>query len=224
MKVNNKKIFVLFFVCILIMQLCSTTAFAVETPTSESVIYQDDVNLDIPVAPNTVTASDFIPNFMNFTFYSDRSFSQGTSQMDCVPIAGANILSYYKSLGKSNLFAGATITQSEFDQLCSDMSWNSISGTSLINGANGLITYANRKGYSATKTVPIFNTWSTFTSYIASDSPVLINEKNKHSSLAVGYRVEDGINYVYTYSGFGSNPIMWVPWTDVEGIIKITIN
>lgn len=224
----KKTVLVLFLSLGMLTQLCSYPVYAADeavnnlrsdiTLTKEKLYQSNNSNESIAA----ITESAFITGWFGFPFYTDGSFTQGATKMSCVPVAAANVLAHYEHMGKVNLFSGTIMTQSEFDQLCTDTLWTN-SGTNLLNGARGIVAYAKRKGYSASYTYVAPN-WSTFKSYINSGYPVMISD-GQHAFFAVGYKVEDGIQWVYTYQGYAHEPVTWYKWTYiVQNMAKIVIN
>jgi hypothetical protein len=175
---------------------------------------------------STVTDSYFIPNAISFPFYTNGSFSQ--SNNTCVPVAMSNAASYFDQLGRTGLISGSAMSQTEFTEMCGLCDWT-VNGTSFINGLNGLYIYSRNRGYTVTDYAAYFQTWSNIRNNLRSNYPVFAIHSNTdgtigHVYFVVGYKVENGNRFLYTYTGESFQPVAWVNFNDITMYDRVWIN
>lgn len=185
-----------------------------------------DNGIDQQIDLASITNSKFVTGYNNFRTYVDVNFSQGTAQspsLTCVPIAVANILSYFDYRGYSNLIAGSSMSQAEFTQICSDCGWN-YNKIALSKGVNGMKTYANRKGYTVTSYF-VGSNWNTLKNYIGKNAPVIASD-GEHAYTVLGYGNENGKNKVYVQIGIQDaiGMYIWADWSALSGAYAFVIN
>lgn len=176
----------------------------------------------------------YLAGYSSFTTYVDLDFTQGGSysgsSTTCVPISCANILSYFKYRGYSNLFSGSTISQSVFNQICTDVGWTSSNASTLGNAVSGLSTFASRKGYTITAYAVLTSGWNNLTNYITNNVPLIASEtgaaagKKGHAYTILGYRVNNGVREIYTQTGLDLLPYAWVEWSNISAARAFVIN
>ncbi len=187
-------------------------------------IYEGGINQ--PISSATVTGTKFISGYNSFKTYIDVNFSEGRAQSPsrtCVPIAVANVLSYFDYRGYSKLISGSSMSQSEFSQICSDCGWN-YANIALSKGISGMKKYANRKGYTVTSYY-IGSNWNNLKTYIGYNSPVIAGD-GEHAYTILGYGTENGVNKVYTQIGVQDavGAYLWVDWSLLSGAYSFVIN
>ena len=166
------------------------------------------------VSPATVTSSGFVSNFTNWTWYYTSDFTQVQYGNNCGPTMVANILSYFDTGRNVDLFSG-TITQSLYNQICADCSYTGASGINLDTAATAIETFATRAGKTADIDEYWLNLWSDVTRDIDANKPIIMAYNSpslNHAYIVLGYKVEDGIKYLYVFSNWASSPFQWLEY------------
>lgn len=249
-----KKFFWLFLVCFLLLSLevgATTTNYTLYDSLSPSI--QENISkeefcnlpyaLQMSVANYGINQTDtlsekssagYISGYSSFNTYVDMNFSQGgnssTSSTTCVPISCANVLSYFKYRGYSNLFNTSFITQSDFNQICSDVGWTNSNASTLAKACTGLNTYAKRKGYTITNYSLLTSNWTGLKNYINNNTPLIVSElsstpgKKGHAYTVLGYRTTNGSNEIYVQTGISLIPYTWISWSLISQAKAFVIN
>lgn len=138
----------------------------------------------------------------SFTPYVQSMFSQENS---CGPVAAANILSYYHDYKGINLYNG-DITQSIFNQICTDCKW-SPNGTNMVNVSDGIKTFCTRAGKTCNIDTYMLNLWTDVTRDIGRNKPILL-AYDGHFYMVLGYAIVNNEKYLYVLTGLdGDTPI-----------------
>ena len=173
------------------------------------------------ISPRAVTDYGFIPSATAFERYTENSFNEKMNV--CIPLAMANAISYFDYIGRTNLIAGSSLSQSEFSEICDRTRWNSINGTTLVNGVNGLAGYVAQRGYTATDKLYYTAYWTNAKNNINNGIPLFVeqsidDEVMTHYNLAVGYKVENGEKLLLVYTG---DATVSVAWLNIDLVTKI---
>lgn len=173
-----------------------------------------------------ITDYGMITYSTNFERYDNGCFAQW--QNVCVQLAVANTLSYFDYLGRSNLIVGSSLSQAEFTEICTRSNW-ATTGTDLEDGINALVQYAVHRGYTATSVMYSTSLWSNITSSINSDYPLIVEEnvsgeQLRHTTFAVGYKIENGVKYLLVYNGDQTEPMKWLKLSKVIRVYKVWIS
>lgn len=163
----------------------------------------------------------FLPNFENALYYYATMFTQSQNGNNCGPTAAANVLSYFKGANGVNLYSGK-ITQSTYNQICTDCNYSPTSANSLLNTSNGIKAFANRAGYTCKINMYMLNLFSDVKRDIKRGYPVLA-WANDHAFVIVGYSEGgSGGNKVYVCTGW-ENPLF--EWYELgNGVPMCSIN
>lgn len=173
---------------------------------------QSTFNNDIPnYSISAVTSSGFVTGFSYATQYYNSNFSQYQYNNNCTPTLAANVLSYYKTSRGVNLYSG-TITQTLYDQICTDVSYSTEYGSNLNNVANGLKIFSSRAGKTCIVNKYWLNTWSDVTRDINADKVVMLGYSN-HAYLILGYKVENDIQQLFVSTGWSDLPYQWLTFS-----------
>lgn len=157
----------------------------------ENMVWQ---NASARVADEAV----YVSKYREFIPYAQTDFSQ---ERGCGPTAVANLLSYFQGTRNVRLFDGDIITQSIYNQICTDVKWNT-TGSNMINVSNGLKTFCKRAGKTCDIDTYLLNLWSDVTRDIKANKPILLNAKDAdHFMVVFGYRVYNGEQYLYVCTG-----------------------
>lgn len=181
----------------------------------------------------TVLAADtspkYISGYSSFRRYVDTNFSQGsiggTSSKTCVPVAICNVLSYLDYRGYSNLIPGSSVTQAEFNTICSYTNWNSSTGASTNDLLNGFKNYVKSRGYTGYVTLGL--SWNQITQYIGYNTPLFAIEyssSGNHVYTAVGYRVYNGQQQLYVYTGMNAFDPFWINFNAIGETYAAYVN
>ena len=164
------------------------------------------------ISTRSTNSSSYILGYNNFIPYAQSEFTQTNG---CGPTAVANILSFYQGARGVSLFSGDSITQSIYDQICSDVNWSS-SGSNMYNVSNGLQTFCNRAGKTCSINTYWLNLWSDVTRDIDAGLPILVNNvTQRHIMVILGYAIENDQKYLYVCSGLiGDGQLLfgYFPW------------
>lgn len=167
----------------------------------------------------------YLPNFDKALYYYSTMFTQSQNWNNCGPTAAANVLSYYKCAKGLNLYSG-NITQSIYNQICSDCNYVNSGGTSIANISNGIKKFAKRAGYSCDFDGYLLAHFSDIKRDINRGYPILMSA-NQHMYVIVGYS-EGGANgnLVYVINGWENNMTGWIsynpsPYSVTLGSINI---
>ncbi|MDO4283097.1 MAG: C39 family peptidase [Clostridia bacterium] len=195
------------FSIVLILALCltfnSSTVFAAEADCDLNTI-----NITSVDSENFV----YLSGFENALYYNATMFTQSQGGNNCGPTAAANVLSYYKGAKGLNLYSG-NITQSLYDQICSDCGYSSSgAGSSYTSVANGIKSFANRAGYSCNVDKYLLNLFSDIKRDINRGYPIIMIN-NDHMYVILGYS-EGGSNgnCIYVCTGWESNMFQWIKY------------
>lgn len=217
--------------CLVLVLACivpvGVNAHAYASETDDMVVNGDIEVLELSQsnATRTVTDYDFVSYSTNFQRYTQEGWVQ--CENACVPIAMANVISYFDYLGCSNLISGNTLSQTEYTEICTRTQWTA-NGTTLENGITGLKAYASQRGYTVTTKKYTLSLWSNITSSIQADYPVIVEEKVSgntltHTVFAVGYKIEDGVKYLMVYNGDYNEPMKWLEISKVKKAYRVWI-
>lgn len=160
---------------------------------------------------NSASSSGFVSGFSNFRVYYTSNFYQYNYNTNCTPTLAANVLSYFQTARGVQLNAG-NITQELYDQICTDVNYNPATGSNLDSVADGLRTWASRYGKTAEIDEYWLNSWSDVTRDIDANKPIML-EFERHAYLILGYKVENGTQYIYACTGWDTSPFQWLEFS-----------
>jgi len=177
--------------------------------------------MDSSLSKSLVTLQKFVTGYKTFTKYYGSQFSQGKYKNNCTATLTANVLSYYKTARRINLYT-KTITQELYDVICSDIDYSASGASNLLNVIKGLKKYVNRvdKVYIINKYWN--NCWDDIIREIDGDSIIMLGH-NEHAYLILGYRIINGVQQVYTFTGWNYLPYKWVDYNPQMSMVSVYI-
>lgn len=176
------------------------------------------------VSTTSVTEQVFLLNYRSFKVYHTSDFSQYSYGTNCVPTLICNVLSYYKSLGYNNLYSG-DITQDMYNQICTDVNYNPVTGANSNNIITVLRSYAQKAGYGFTSNKYLLNLWSDVTRDLKLGYPLILGYGD-HAYLVLGYRVLNGTKQIYTctnWNAYDGGEYLWLDFTSGMNFTAIHI-
>ena len=78
---------------------------------------------------------NYVTGYNSFRLYYTSDYTQFQNGNNCGPTAVANVLAYYDTIRGVNLYSGE-ITQSVYNQICTDVKYTAQNGTSMLNLIN----------------------------------------------------------------------------------------
>ena len=160
----------------------------------------------------SVNSTVFVSGYNSYVPYAQSEFTQTNG---CGPTAAANILSFYQGARGVSLFNGDYITQSIYNQICSDVGWTT-SGTNMVNLSNGLQTFCSRAGKTCSIDTYLLNLWSDVTRDVNAGLPILVNDVTQsHFMVIFGYDTIGNNKYIYVCTGLtgnGQSLFGYFPW------------
>lgn len=223
------KRFISIFVSMVLIISLSVESFAAKVVVNNNIESSDNTLLSGLL--DELEISDFIEEFTstrnievlkyingydNFNWLCSEQFNQytqGKGDTNCLPTAIANIFSYYDLNGVSMF--GGNFTQSMYDNLCNLLEFDPNYGADFTKADNAIKAFANQYGRNANVDTYWLNSWSDITRDIDRNIPILLSTDSftkggsaRHSSVIVGYFIENGQKKVMCISGYGTTR----PW------------
>lgn len=205
------------------VNVCAESFYQGEEIISDGILSENTFSIDgnnnfnvdtIPVtnelSTKAVSSSGFVTNFVNWEWYYTSDFTQYQYGNNCGPTMIANILSYFDTGRNVDLYSG-TITQSLYNQICTDCSYTGAQGISLDTAANAIKTFVQRAGKTANINEYWLNLWSDVTRDIDADKPIIMSYNN-HAYIVLGYKIEDGVKYLYVFTNWDNSPFQWIQY------------
>jgi hypothetical protein len=177
--------------------------------------------MDSSLPKDVVTLQNFVTGYKTFRKYYGTQFSQGQYKNNCTATLTANVLSYYKTARGVNLYS-KRITQDLYDLICSDIDYSTLVASNLLNVIKGLKTIAQREDKVCIFRKYRYNFWSDITWDINDDKIIMLGYKS-HAYLILGYRIINGVNQVYTFTGWSYLPYKWVDYNPFMSMVSVYI-
>jgi len=172
--------------------------------------------------PNSVvTSKNFVTGYNTFKRYYSSQFSQMQYNNNCSPTMIANVLSYYNTARKAEIYSGI-ITQDLYDQICCDINYSSTKASNLYRMVKGLKKFCNRNEKTCIVNVYWHNSWHDITKDINQNKIIMLGFE-VHAYLIVGYRIINGTRQVYTFTGWDHLPYEWVNYDSFMQMVSVDI-
>jgi len=177
--------------------------------------------MDSSLPKGVVTLQKFVKKYKTFTKYYGTQFSQGQYKNNCTATLTANVLSYYKTAMGVNLYP-EKITQDLYNQICYDIDYSTSGASNIINIIKGLKVIAKREDKECIFRKYRYNCWSDITWDINDNKLIMLGYKD-HAYLIVGYRIINGTQQVYTFTGWSYLPYKWLDYNPLMSMASVYI-
>jgi|GEM_PF-1714922 len=177
---------------------------------------------DLSLPKSVVTSQKFVKAYNTFTKYYGTQFSQSQYKNNCTATLTANVLSYYKTVRGVNLYP-ETITQSVYDMICSNINYSTSGASNILNIIEGLKKISMKKNKDCIFRKYRYNWWSDITWDIDDNKIIMLGYKD-HAYLIVGYRIINGTQQVYTFTGWSYLPYKWIDYDTKMSMASVYIS